>query len=601
MKHQTLVRIKRFNSDCSRASWRNYAKLFEHCCLVHQNDAPFFGDALSLLKGGDVVGLVRLADSLSSTAYLDARMHFLANQLSLLIRKYPFPKCDKLFAPREKAITTLLASEHRCKRTNKKFRVMRSVLGRVRFSRDYAHRLATMRSWITYVLGSAPSLEAVYDSCDFGPGASIGVSGNATNIARKLLSEKWSVTPEAFQHAAIAMFRHSQVRQMVLAEQGPIHCLDFGLFVQTLRSRVDVLHNNKITFVPKTVKTERSIAVEPLLNGFLQKGVDLEMRKRLKRVNVDLTDQSFNQRLAHLGSAMDGSFCTIDLSSASDSLAVEVVRELIPPEWFSLLDALRSKEGFLDGRKIAYEKFCSMGNGFCFPLESLIFAACVTEAGGKLGVDAAVYGDDIIVQHQIFDRVVSNLSLLGFKLNTDKTFSSGPFRESCGADYFGGEDVRPFTLDFKLDSLSSLIKLHNLTRRNAYTTAFFRFLGDNFFEVPSSIWYLRPYPGPADTAVEVEWDVFQSSPHARFCRATWSWSWNELLSEPVCDRTVSSEERYPIALLYGALRGASSDKPFTVRRKTRTKVVRKYGSGATSNWVPAPQSATSQGCDWPRG
>jgi hypothetical protein len=35
--------------------------------------------------------------------------------------------------------------------------------------------------------------------------------------------------------------------------------------------------------------------------------------------------------------------------------------------------------------------------------------------------------------------------LLGLKLNLDKTFVHYPFRESCGADYYRGVDVRPFT------------------------------------------------------------------------------------------------------------------------------------------------------------
>lgn len=566
--------------------------LIERCCLDHEHLHPMFSEALSFVRAKDYYGLVMLADSLSSQSYDDARLHFLANQFSALVRKYPFNSDEVILDPERKAIESFLRSEHRCKRINTLFRKMRqSHSVPLRVSRDYSDRLMRMRSWIAYVLGNTIPHD-IFDRADFGPGASIGVHGNATNAARKILSDRWSVTPDAFTYASIAVGAHAQLRELILTMPERTHyCFDPLTFDERFRERVDFVANNKIVFVPKTAKTHRSIAVEPLLNGFLQKSVDLHMRDRLRRVNVDLSDQELNKRLARKGSMLiDSSLSTIDLSSASDTLALEVVRELLPNDWFVLLNALRSKTGLLDGTIISYEKFCSMGNGFCFPLESLIFASAVVEAGGKLGIDSSVYGDDIIVPSAITKRVLANLKLLGFKINPSKTFVQGPFRESCGADWFNGEDVRPFVLDFRIDSIQAVFKLLNLIQRNDRTKAFFAGVTFDFLEVPAYLRFVRPFIGPMDTAVTVELDTFLASPFSAFDRGTWCYVWKELQSDAVGDHGIAEATQYNIALLYGALRGCSPSKPFTVRRKSRTKIRMCAGSGAYATWVPAPVS-----------
>jgi hypothetical protein len=52
-----------------------------------------------------------------------------------------------------------------------------------------------------------------------------------------------------------------------------------------------------------------------------------------------------------------------------------------------------------------------------------------------------VYGDDIIVPVEYVFAVVSRLEAFGFKVNKNKSFWSGYFRESCGKDYYEGTDV----------------------------------------------------------------------------------------------------------------------------------------------------------------
>jgi hypothetical protein len=84
-----------------------------------------------------------------------------------------------------------------------------------------------------------------------------------------------------------------------------------------------------------------------------------------------------------------------------------------------------------------------MGNGFTFPLETLIFwslaAACCPQDS-----DATAYGDDLIVPTECYPLLVEVLVALGFVVNLTKSYHTGPFRESCGKDYFRGTDVRPY-------------------------------------------------------------------------------------------------------------------------------------------------------------
>lgn len=228
--------------------------------------------------------------------------------------------------------------------------------------------------------------------------------------------------------------------------------------------RVDVeIHPGRLEFVPKDAKSYRSIVVEPVLTSMYQLAIGAAIERRLRYVGIDIRDQTRNQRLARLGS-IDGSLATIDLSSASDTISYELVRFLLPDDWFDLLRAFRSPQVSYQGNSLTLEKFSSMGNGFTFPLETLVFyglcyAVC-TDRGS-----ISVYGDDIIVASSDFPAVSAALSLAGFTVNEKKSFSHGPFRESCGKDYVHGIAVRPYRQK-GLVSNQSLFVLHNFYKRN---------------------------------------------------------------------------------------------------------------------------------------
>jgi hypothetical protein len=227
---------------------------------------------------------------------------------------------------------------------------------------------------------------------------------------------------------------------------------------------VNIRDQNKVITVPKNYKTDRVIAVEPDMNMYVQKGLAACIRKRLRKVGIDIRSQSLNQDLA-LYASKTGAMATIDMSMASDTVSLELVRHLLPPEWLTAFEQCRTTTGVLPcGTKVLYRKFSSMGNGYTFELETLLFwslASAVCTAYGVSERLVAVYGDDVVVPSSVALPLIELLSFCGFSTNESKTFIDGPFRESCGKHYISGLDVTPFYVRKQPASLLDLFLLHN--------------------------------------------------------------------------------------------------------------------------------------------
>jgi hypothetical protein len=217
--------------------------------------------------------------------------------------------------------------------------------------------------------------------------------------------------------------------------------------------KVRVVKGNKLDFVPKDDRTSRTIATEPTLNMFFQRGVSNIVEDRLRSFGVDLAIQPVqNRALARQGS-MDQSFSTIDLSSASDSISIALVEDVIPRQqrcFFSLPRCTRST--LPDGSDCELNMWSTMGNGYTFTLQTMLFSCMVAAAFEYSNVPRSrgpsknwgVFGDDIIVPSgAVTRRVLDLLRLTGFTVNGSKTFTEGPFRESCGGDFLHGVNVRP--------------------------------------------------------------------------------------------------------------------------------------------------------------
>jgi hypothetical protein len=581
-KRRLLERnVRAYDKDLKRKSFDIYQRMIG--IFVQDLPVEVQNKVLGLLRAKDYVKLLEWADSYGSAMHASADAAYAASQLVALLKKYPFPAPELKPKAYAKALEKFHLAEKRCGRYNVKLR------GFSRRRIQLEDTLGKMSSKIRHIIGESPDMPSIYAECNFGPGASIGVHGRSTNLARKLMSEKWTCTPSALPYAVSSMVQDFHILEFLQEHEGLV-CLDSNEFRKVLESRVQLVHYNKIVTVPKTTLVDRTIAVEPLLNGYLQKGADIVLRRHLKRIGVDLSNQRRNQHLAYLGSKtpdVDDPFVTIDLSLASDSISTALARRLLPPDWYHFLDAIRSPAYILQGSESSsrYEKFVSMGNGFCFPLESLIFASvCLLYSKPA---DFSVYGDDIVVRQSVSKRVLKTLWEIGFRHNPDKTFLEGPFRESCGADWFAGREIRPLTLDYEFDSLDSLIKFYNMSKRKSlWDYRFWQVREYLFSVVPHEFRFCRPFEGDVFGAFEVPLDVFQACPFSWWDRDIQSWGWVELGLRGVPDTGVSRHSRFPTVLMMAAVRGSLSSMPFAQRRMTSRSVRRVSYAGATSSWLP---------------
>ena len=292
--------------------------------------------------------------------------------------------------------------------------------------------LERVRKIIVGWIGHSPDVLA---DGRFGPGTTYSDRGGRTTVPDKMTADP-SLTRDALWFLP-----------QWLGNQ-------WGSDVAQRHGELSFVPGNRYSTVPKTAKTDRSIAAEPSINVFFQLALGRQLRARLrKRAGWDLDRaQDIHRRVAE-ESSVTLEFATLDLSNASDTVAKVLVEALLPRAWYDQLDCLRSKKTLIDGKWVVLEKFSSMGNGFTFELETIIFAAiacAVTrECGGMgiLGCDVFVFGDDIIVKNDVARPLKPVLEFLGFTLNMEKSyFGVEPFRESCGADFFAGKPVRPYYL-----------------------------------------------------------------------------------------------------------------------------------------------------------
>jgi len=343
--------------------------------------------------------------------------------------------------------------ESLCRQTNVRFRSLEhdpKYTGR-------AVRLhhAVVRK-ISLILGEF-DLNSFFSRPDWGPGASTLVKRRFASPANKFQCE-----------TGITRDLHSLIPNELLKEVYPLWA------EHLLTSKFpDYQVGNRVVTVPKDATTNRVIAIEPGINLWFQKAIGNMIGRRLQRCGIDLRWQSKNQILARVGSVND-QLVTIDLSSASDSISRKVVEELLSgsdPLWLTTLEASRSHFGCLRDKTVLWEKFSSMGNGFTFQLESLIFYAvslCCSEyvRAGSTGV--SVYGDDIIIPRSALDVFTEMMGFYGFQVNLKKSHFDSPFRESCGAHYHSGVDIKPIYFKGRLDSVQAVFRLANAVRRLAH-------------------------------------------------------------------------------------------------------------------------------------
>lgn len=388
-------------------------------------------------------------------------------QLSQLLKKYEFETSKEL---REaNARKKFFAAEERCKTFNE---VDSKYLSNPCDAWN-SKILSYARSFLLNLLGEYIPHGKLVEWSRHGPGANLDTAHGTTDLFNKFANLPYSCTLDAYRYARARISCDQRwmgaLQDYYRASHGiPMHhVIDVEDF---WKSTLTIVDSNRIFFVPKDARTMRSIAIEPALNIYLQLGVDGYIRRRLKSFcGIDLDSQVKNQVLAYRGS-INGELATIDLASASDTLSKGLCKLLLPEYWFSYLMDLSAQKFVLDNETFAYAKISSMGNGFTFALETILFTALVYAVEKVVTKTVrwdsiAIYGDDIIVPTDISRFVTATLRTFGLATNPDKTFEQGPVRESCGTDWFRGVPLRPVYIRFKPEAIKELFTDRNRLQR----------------------------------------------------------------------------------------------------------------------------------------
>jgi len=275
----------------------------------------------------------------------------------------------------------------------------------------------------------------------------------------------------------------------------------------------------KVVDVPKTQKAPRIIAIEPSWVQYAQQSLLEAVKHEIEEgdsrsVFVGLTHQEPNQHLAREGS-LTGRLATLDLSEASDRVSYQLVQTLLAdhPHLKAAVDATRSKLADVPGYGvIPLAKYASMGSALTFPIEAMVFTTCIFVGIEKslkrpvtmkdiaaLRGEVRVYGDDIIVPEKFVLSVISTLESFGFKVNMNKSFWTGKFRESCGKEYYDGEDVTivrvreefPTTRKNVREVISTVSLRNQLYKAGLWKSAFY---------LSSIIERVIPFPVVAETS-----------------------------------------------------------------------------------------------------
>lgn len=303
-----------------------------------------------------------------------------------------------------------------------------------------------------------------YQECSFTGGASTSRRRSESHPALKWwASPTLDVTTSALKHL-LCLKSSSEVLDAVWQMPG-----NLSMTTDSRKSSpfFRLVRGSRQTFVEKNYKTKRTILIEPDGNMVLQKGIGNIIRQRLRSRGINLNSQTRNQRLAFAGS-ITGSLGTIDIAAASDSMTFAVLRLLLPWDWHRTILEIRSPK-YQDQEGVWHDliKVSSMGNGFTFELESLIFY-CLTQAVVDIlkpeDTRVGIFGDDIIVASSVCGYLQEILSRCGFELNKSKSFWRGSFRESCGKHYHNGVDVTPVYCKADLDTPDEICRLYNQVR-----------------------------------------------------------------------------------------------------------------------------------------
>lgn len=290
----------------------------------------------------------------------------------------------------------------------------------------------------------------------------------------------------------------------------------FGIMMNDNRVPIRKERPSRLLMVPKTLKSPRIICAEPVAQQWCQQAIlgfmEFEFDRLWAGDFIDLKDQGKSGSMV-LSASRDQKHSTIDLSDASDRLSCFVVERLFRrnPALLDALYAARTRYVDVEYRRhknfIRLKKFASQGTAVTFPVQSLCFlimALAASHRGSEVSLeslqrlrkDVRVYGDDIIVPTHGYVDLKSIMSWCFLKVNDDKSFSKGKFRESCGTDAYSGYDITPCKPTvFGSDAPGDIIAIVD-TSNNLFKKGFWHASNELLSHLPQHVLCKVRYTGP---------------------------------------------------------------------------------------------------------
>ena len=369
--------------------------------------------------------------------YRDVSCFKRSYQLESLFKRYRF-SCDKYTTSDLEELTTnkFVETQQRLKRLPDTFETTR-----VRRVLDAA------ASHVSRILGDFDEEEHI-TACKFGRRAAVGHPSSKRFLDLKVAG------PLTGSEEHIAWFKNllKQPENYLLRD-----VLSESDKSVDLEDRFCVCDTLTLVNVAKSFKALRSILPNTLIGGFYSYGLGKVIQAKLLDEGLNIKRLQEKHRRVIKVFSKTRTHVTADLSSASDSFTERLVNRLVPHTWFEALNLGRiSKVKLKNGETIEMESFMTMGIGFTFQLQTLLFYALLRGVQDCLGDEGfiSVYGDDLIYPIRLHPYVSQIFNDLGFLLNEDKTFVTENFRESCGSDCYCGFDVRPFQPEGQSQTLS---------------------------------------------------------------------------------------------------------------------------------------------------
>lgn len=320
-------------------------------------------------------------------------------------------------------------------------------------------RVATLLDWDRL----CDELEACWEEpadLEFTPKAN-----NDIKLDKKLMQQGYSTTSlYAKLHNVFRLCQTDDGAEFYLQQRYLSAARKKGRFAPIVELRLltafEAGQEASLLLVPKNYKTFRTIAPEPTFWSAKALRCFRIMEKYLPS-NIHLHDQRFNKALLERAS-VGYPLATVDNSMASDGVTWEFVLAVYPSRFVKILDKMLTHRVGMKrfGRPTIWlESMATMGNPLTFIMESLSFLLADQEANTLAGLPETtevwdeelgdfisvpqVYGDDQVTWSQSVPVLEEICTVLGWKLNMDKTYTSGFYREACGLEVYRGKDVTP--------------------------------------------------------------------------------------------------------------------------------------------------------------